>query len=185
MKMTIIIGGSGSGKSAFAEQYVTKHVKTNNRYYIATMQIYGEEERKKVERHRNMRKGKGFQTIEQPKNLEDAVSKMTGKCGVLLECMSNLVANEMFSEQGAEDEERIVKDVLQGIEELARQTVELVIVTNNVFEDGCVYDESTRAYNRALGEINIRLAQKADRVIEVVAGIANVWKECDLTDENF
>ena len=59
-----------------------------------------------------------------------------------------------------------------------------MIVTNNVFEDGCLYDESTMAYNRALGEINIQLAKKADRVIEVIAGIANVWKECVQQHEN-
>ncbi len=47
-----------------------------------------------------MRQGKGFQTIEQPRNLEDVTKSMEDKCGVLLECMSNLVANEMFTEQG-------------------------------------------------------------------------------------
>ncbi len=50
MEMTVIIGGSGSGKSSFAEQYFIEHVKTNRRYYIATMQIYGEEGKQKVER---------------------------------------------------------------------------------------------------------------------------------------
>ena len=176
MEMTVIIGGSGSGKSSFAEQYFIEHVKTNHRYYIATMQIYGEEGKQKVERHQMMRQGKGFQTIEQPRNLEDATKSMEDKCGVLLECMSNLVANEMFTEQGVVKEEETVKYVLQGIEEIAQKTSEIVIVTNNVFEDGRLY--------RALGEINIQLAKKADRVIEVVAGIANVWKECVQQHEN-
>lgn len=184
MEMTVIIGGSGSGKSSFAEQYFIEHVKTNHRYYIATMQIYGEEGKQKVERHQMMRQGKGFQTIEQPRNLGDASKSMEDKCGALLECMSNLVANEMFTEQGVVSEEETVKYVLQGIEEIAQKTSEIVIVTNNVFEDGCLYDESTMAYNRALGEINIQLAKKADRVIEVIAGIANVWKECVQQHEN-
>ena len=80
MEMTVIIGGSGSGKSSFAEQYFIEHVKTNHRYYIATMQIYGEEGKQKVERHQMMRQGKGFQTIEQPRNLGDASKSMEDKC---------------------------------------------------------------------------------------------------------
>ena len=65
------------------------------------MQIYGKEGLKKVERHRKMREGKGFFTIEQPTKIQDAIDKMTKEHNseriVLLECMSNLAANEMFS----------------------------------------------------------------------------------------
>ena len=54
---------------------------------------------------------------------------------------------------------------------LAQETEELVIVTNNVFEDGIVYDTSTMEYLRALGSINVRLAERSDAVVEVIAGI--------------
>ena len=47
----------------------------------------------------------------------------------------------------------------------------LVIVTNNVFEDGVCYDESTMNYIKAMGIVNIGLAAMAERVVEVVAGI--------------
>ena len=42
---------------------------------------------------------------------------------------------------------------------------------NNVFEDGIVYDASTMEYLRALGSINVRLAEHSDAVVEVIAGI--------------
>lgn len=41
--MTLIIGGSGSGKSAYAEDYMVSISEDRKKYYIATMQIYDEE----------------------------------------------------------------------------------------------------------------------------------------------
>ena len=56
------------------------------------------------------------------------------------------------------------------MEGLRKQADPLVIVTNNVFEDGMIYDDSTMEYIEALGRINERLAAEADEVVEVVAG---------------
>ena len=56
--ITLIIGGSGSGKSAYAENYVLEQAKNLPKYYIATMQIYDAEGERKVERHRRLRAGK-------------------------------------------------------------------------------------------------------------------------------
>ena len=58
--LVLIIGGSGSGKSAYAEDYITKLSKDCRKYYIATMQVYDEEGQKKVFKHQKMRDGKGF-----------------------------------------------------------------------------------------------------------------------------
>ncbi|MEI3187291.1 MAG: bifunctional adenosylcobinamide kinase/adenosylcobinamide-phosphate guanylyltransferase [Lachnospiraceae bacterium] len=59
----LITGGSGSGKSAFAENCVMQSG-AFERFYIATMKVWGEEGRRRVEKHRKMRQGKGFVTIE-------------------------------------------------------------------------------------------------------------------------
>ena len=93
---------------------------------------------------------------------------------VLLECMSNLAANEMFTEQEIREKNLVVSQILQGIRILKEQTGELVIVTNNISEEGTNYDATTVNYIAALGEINAALAQEADTVIEVVVGIP-VW----------
>ena len=60
---------------------------------------------------------------------------------------------------------------------LAAKLDHLVIVTNNVFEDGISYDAGTMAYLRALGRINAALVKRADRVVEVVVGIPVILKE--------
>ena len=59
----------------------------------------------------------------------------------------------------------------QGVESLKKGIRHLVVVTNNVQEDGIWYDTTTMEYLKAMGEINQRLAAMADEVVEVVAGI--------------
>lgn len=175
--MTLIIGGSGSGKSAFAEQYLVEIAEEEKKYYFATMKIYGEEGRKKVERHRMQRAGKGFKTIECPVDMEKAVQEMTEHpASVLLECMSNLVANEMFSGEIPCHKDEVVQKVVKGIQYLNERTAHLVIVTNNVFEDGVRYHKESINYMEALGEINRHLAEMAEHVVEVVVGIPITWK---------
>ena len=61
----LVYGGSGSGKSSFAEQLLLSS-KAERKYYLATMQVYDDEGRAKVLRHQEMRAGKGFVTIKQP-----------------------------------------------------------------------------------------------------------------------
>ena len=175
--MTLIIGGSGSGKSAYAEDYMVSISEDRKKYYIATMQIYDEEGKRKVERHRMLRGGKGFSTIEQPIDIGKAAEKMEdGERTALLECISNLTANEMFLEEIHGTEEAITEKIVGGIAVLNRELTHLVIVSNNVFEDGNVYDKTTMAYIRAMGRINQKLAEMADEVVEVVVGIPIVIK---------
>ena len=90
--------------------------------------------------------------------------------------MSNLVANEMFAENKIRLRDEVTAQILDGIEALNRQLEHLLIVTNNVFEDGISYEETTAEYIEAMGQVNERLAVMADTVIEVVAGIPVVWK---------
>ena len=175
--MTLIIGGSGSGKSAYAEDYMISLSKEKKKYYIATMQIYDAEGEAKIERHRMLRKGKGFFTIEQPVDIGKAIEKMEAlEKTALLECISNLTANEMFAGEVPKTEENVAEKIIKGIETLNRELTYLVIVSNNVFEDGKVYDKTTMAYIRAMGRINEKLAEMADEVVEVVVGIPLVVK---------
>lgn len=173
--VVLITGGSGSGKSAYAEKItVSLAGKRNNPalYYVATMQVYDEEGRKKVERHRMLRAGKGFETIEQPVNIMEALANMKSSNKiVLLECMSNLIANEMFSLEEVKAVDDVVDKICRSICSLAQKTNDLIIVTNNVFEDGITYETATRSYMEALGRINTQLAAMADVVTEVVVGI--------------
>lgn len=175
--MTLITGGSGSGKSAYAEQYTMMLAGEKKKYYLATMQVWDKEGEAKIERHRKLRRGKGFCTVEQPVSIEESVQRMeAGEKVALLECMSNLTANEMFAQEIPRSAQWVTDKIIQDIQELKHTLNHLVIVTNNVFEDGNSYDETTMEYIRSLGSINERLTEMADEIIEVVVGIPVILK---------
>ena len=197
--VVLVTGGSGSGKSAFAEEYLMRlSTQAETKYYIATMQPFGEESLAKIRRHQRLRAGKGFTTIEQSRDLTKAAQRIAKlpnqfqeeamtinrpensvpfiRDTALLECMSNLVANEMFAENKIRLRDEVSTQILDGIEALNRQLAHFLIVTNNEIEDGISYEETTAEYIEAMGQVNERLAAMADTVIEVVAGIPVVWK---------
>ena len=164
--MHLITGGSGSGKSAYAEAQILA-LNGECRIYLATMYPYDEESRQRIARHRKMRAEKNFTTVECYRDLEK--TEIPEHADVLLECMSNLTANEMFWPEGAGSDTE--EQILRGVEWLRRKARNLVIVSNEIFSDGCEYDSGTKEYQRTLGKINCRLAELADRVTEVVYGI--------------
>lgn len=173
-----ITGGSGSGKSEYAEQRAVERkeqrsdTQTAELIYVATMEAQDAESRNRIERHRKMRAEKKFTTRECYTHLEEL--KVGKQEVVLLECLSNLTANEMFSSKGRKDS--VVSAIKQGLCHVMEQSRDLIVVGNNVFEDGVQYDETTKQYLRQMAELHHFLAELADEVIEVVCGIPVFWK---------
>ena len=167
----LVTGGSGSGKSEYAENWLTGRNKKDGTYiYIATMQPYTEETMKKIERHHRLRAGKGFRTLEKYTDLSEL--EIPKNQGILLECISNLTANELYREDGTlNDLKETEEKVLAGVRWLNDSTARLVIVTNEVTADVNGYSEETEKYRECIGKINQRLAELADIVTEVVYGI--------------
>ncbi len=172
----LITGGSGSGKSAYAENELLRvgELQTDAGrcpyVYAATMRPYGEETMRKIMRHRQMRAGKGFVTLECPSGLSGVA--LPENRGVLLECVSNLAANELFCEDGTiKDAKETAEKIIEGIRCISRQTENLVIVTNEVNADAECYSEETERYIFLVGKVNQEIARMADRVTEVVYGI--------------
>ena len=162
----VITGGSGSGKSAYAEQCVLDFGPAE-RIYIATMYPFDEECDRRIRRHREMRRQKQFSTLECYTGLKTA--DIPEDSVVLLECMSNLTANEMYQEGGAGGQ--TVEEILAGIRYLLKRVRHLVVVTNEIFSDGIDYDSETIRYQSYLGQINSEMGRMADQVTEVVYGI--------------
>ena len=137
------------------------------------MYPYDGESRKRVKRHRKMRAGKGFETVECYTGLS-GVHVPEGST-VLLECMSNLVANEMFREEGAR--EKTYDEITKGILHLKEQAAHLIVVTNEIFSEAMCYQGDTEEYRRCLGNINQFLAGQSDLAAEVVYGIPVYFKK--------
>jgi adenosylcobinamide kinase/adenosylcobinamide-phosphate guanylyltransferase len=168
--LILVSGGAASGKSEYAEQLAVQQV-ADHFIYLATMEVWDEESRGRVERHRMLRQGKGFSTLEVPRALE-TVQVPSGSC-VLLECLSNLTANELFGPQGMEG---ALDRITDGLSHLISQSSSLVVVSNELFSDGITYAPETEAYLAVLAQLNRWLAERADYVYEVVCGIPICWK---------
>ncbi|MBQ3140378.1 MAG: bifunctional adenosylcobinamide kinase/adenosylcobinamide-phosphate guanylyltransferase [Clostridia bacterium] len=169
--MILVTGASSSGKSALAERFAQEL--GGPLVYVATMHAYDAEGRRRVERHRAMRAGKGFETVERYTDVggldvpRDAV--------LLLECMSNLLANEMYDDDGSH--ENCVSKIVDDVGRLRDGYRGVVVVTNEVFGDGALLDGFCADYVDNLGRINCALARMADTVAESVVGIAVYHKK--------
>ena len=163
----MIIGGSASGKSALAERWAASLPLP--RIYLAAMQVFDEESRARVLHHRDKRAGKGFETIEAPTALWN--TDLPAGATVLLEDLSNLLANEMFSPEGGGSEA-----ALRGVQSLLARCENLILVTNEVFSGGANYEGETEDYLAELAWLNRTLAAEADTVAEVVCGLPNILK---------
>ncbi|MCM1024235.1 MAG: bifunctional adenosylcobinamide kinase/adenosylcobinamide-phosphate guanylyltransferase [Prevotella sp.] len=162
--MTLITGGAKCGKSYFAEKILDGF--PGKKIYIATMQPYGNEAFQAIERHRKMRMGKDFKTVEKYTDISEII--LPENCGILLECTANLCANEMFRDGKIFDP---TEKIIRGFEYLKSRANALIIVTNEVGGDGIFYEKGTADYIKTMGEINRRAAEISDNVIECVYGI--------------
>ena len=179
----LVTGGASSGKSAFAEQVTIGLPKPH--VYLATMSSEGTEAQKRIERHRALRAGKGFATVEQPVHVADAALPEDSAEGtVLVEDLGNLVANALFGSGGTDAQDpqapsscesvasRLATDVLA----LAQRCGNIVVVANEVGCDGVVYDDATAGYIEQLGACACMLADAFDVVVHVVVGQPYVVK---------
>ena len=174
--MILVKGKPGSGKSQLAESLAMKLADEENAgraavfsgspLYLATMIPFGEEGAARVKKHRAMREGKGFETLEIPAEFRREERRIAPHFGgvCLLECVANLAGNEMHAaEHAGRRPEEIREIVMEEILWLGRNMKHLVVVTD-FFEDIPDADEDTRQYIRLVNEINRFLEEKADRV---------------------
>lgn len=196
--MKIVFGGSGSGKSEFAEGLISHSDDCRSddehydirKLYIATMRVWDEEGRERVRKHRLQREGKGFETLEIPVNL-GVLNTGLSKCYILLEDLSNLVMNEfyeridlfesefqdIFTDKFAEkfSNTEVLRDIctriVDDIRKVSEQASDLVIVSNDIYSDGVTYSVEVEAYKALFAMVNRELFAIADEIYEVVVGI--------------
>lgn len=182
--IVLVTGGSGSGKSEYAEKRIMDS-QIPKRLYLATMKPWDRECEKKITRHQKLRAYKGFHTVEKYSCLKELrlEKKPDEPVAVLLECLSNLASNELFDGEIVCGDsffgrcKRAEEEIFEGILKLSVQADLLVIVTVEVFSDGDGYSLETNGYRRVLASLNQRIGNMAGQVIEVVAGIPILIKK--------
>ncbi len=187
-RLILILGGARSGKSAFAERLAAHSGRAVA--FIATATAGDDEMRKRIARHRASRPME-WHTIEEPLDLAVAVRQAYKLADVvLLDCMTLWLGNMLFQEQGQYENDDMGKEELsrtsnlfderssQQIEALLTvvQSVEtgktLIVVSNEVGLGIVPAYPLGRVYRDTLGYVNQRVAQIADRVYLMVAGMA-------------
>lgn len=183
--MTLIVGVPDSGKSALAEEKVLELSGEGKRIYIATMIPFGEEGRQRVIKHKKLREGKGFFTIEAPVFVSESVKDVQGigDATCLLECVSNLVGNVMHDGAAGEEmpedldkdgtsalDDLVVENVVSDIRELSELCKNLVVVTNSFPGDDASYDDDTIRYVKLMDQVNQELIGISDIIYEYREG---------------
>ena len=176
--ITLVIGTPDSGKSALAETLAMES-KCRTRYYLATMNVCDEESRYRVNKHRKAREGKGFLTLEIPYGVDRALEVIQEPTDsvILLECISNLVGNEMhdnperalYCRPGAADPDAFLSQLMDDVKRLAAGVEDLIIVTN-AYEADTSYDEETMLYIELCNKLNHALQGIADVTKDVRGG---------------
>jgi adenosylcobinamide kinase/adenosylcobinamide-phosphate guanylyltransferase len=172
--IALVCGGVASGKSEIAEN-LTVSVNKGKLAYIATMAAAHDDEcQKRIAKHRRLRQGKGFTTLEIPYSLANCLEQLAGYDTVLLECLSNLIANEMYL--GRKSPEATVASISAGLKELRGKVRNAIIVSSTVLAGYKGYDEFTDQYIQVIGKLNCEIATAADVVIEAVCAIPVIHK---------
>jgi adenosylcobinamide kinase/adenosylcobinamide-phosphate guanylyltransferase len=169
--LALIFGGSGSGKSTYGEDLAVQLAGQSPLYYLATMISCDGECSQRIARHRQQRAGKGFRTIEQAVDLYQCVLAADGT--VLLECLSTWLTNEMYRGDAVAQPQQKIWSELQTLQQRCQN---LLVISNDIFADGMVYDGETEIYRQHLDWLHRQLAQRADMVVEVVVGLPILQK---------
>lgn len=161
-KLTLVIGGAASGKSAFAEKLVLSQGAPC--VYLATAQAWDVEMQEKIDLHRQSR-GPGWRTIEEPLDLVPHLDTITADHVILLDCATLWLSNHLL----ADHDLPLEADRLCAA--LARTQARTVVVTNEVGQ-GIVPEHALgRRFRQAQGALNQALAAQADLVVAVMAGL--------------
>src|SRR3990167_11559796 len=220
-KMTFVIGGARSGKSAFAEGLARKY---NAVVYLATAEVKDEEMRDRIQIHR-ARRPFNWKTIEAPFHVDRVISNLNEKAGlVYIDCITLYITNMILSgETGScrgerpfapakddensppltppamggetkgettsssldgrgkgEGEREILKQnqsqmlgEINKLSKVCRESKSDVIIVSNEVGLGIVPDNAlSRVFRDIAGSANQIIADEADEVYFMVAGIA-------------
>ncbi len=162
-KLTLLIGGAASGKSAYAEGLVRDA--GGARIYLATAEAWDDEMRAKIDAHKAARRLDGWRTIEAPLDITDALSKAGSDDVILIDCATMWLSNLLHAER----DWLVEADKL--LSAIATTPARIAIVSNETGQGIVPENALARSFRQAQGELNQRLAAKADLVVAVMAGL--------------
>ncbi len=156
-ELTLVLGGARSGKSRHAESLVV-----GPRVYVATAEALDEEMRERIAAHRAAREG--WETVEAPLNVAAAL-RGAGNRAVLVDCLTLWLSNLLLGEHDIP----AASDALEAA--LEARVAPTVLVANEIGFGIVPGNALARRFRDEAGRLNQRIAERADAVVLVVAGI--------------
>lgn len=170
-RIALVLGGARSGKSRYAETLVGANAERVP-IYVATAEAGDEEMAARIAHHRS-RRGHAWKTIEEPLALTEALARVAVEDTVLVDCLTLWISNLILAEREIEVE----VDALCAT--ITAMGARIVLVANEVGL-GIVPDNAlARRFRDHAGRLNQRLAEIADHVVFLTAGLPIILKAAD------
>lgn len=171
--ITLVLGGARSGKSRYSEQLGHDWLKANpngERLYIATCQAFDDEMSNRIDKHKEQR-GDNWTTIEEPFQLSDCLTRDARKPRfVLVDCLTLWLTNHLLAENAIDQK---ISDLCNA---LSKADGDIVLVSNEVGLGIVPENKLARQFRDHAGICNQRVAEIADRVVFIAAGLPLVMK---------
>lgn len=168
-RIVLVIGGARSGKSSFALRSADSI--NGKKAYIATAQAFDSEMEQRIQRHKNERPD-DWSTIEEPLNIASAIGEAINRYDVvLIDCLTLWLSNLMHAGRDIDKEIDRFVNFLKA-PELRQDKYELFLVSNEVGMGIVPENSLSRQFRDFAGILNQKVAQAADEVYLMAAGIA-------------
>lgn len=176
-RIILVTGGARSGKSRYCQ--LRAELISGKKVYVATCPADQQEDpemRLRIDRHKDDRSGRGWQTVEEPLALGQALKDSGQAAVIMVDCLTLWISNLMFAHTKAnkiplsEDE---VETLCNKILQVARNCAGTVLFVSNEVGLGVVPDNAlARQYRDLVGRCNQVIAADAHEVVLVHCGIS-------------
>jgi adenosylcobinamide kinase / adenosylcobinamide-phosphate guanylyltransferase len=166
--ITLVLGGTRSGKSRYAQQLARQL--SPRPLYVATSRVWDAAHQERIARHQRER-GPEWRTLECELELEALA--LDGEVAVI-DCVTLWLTN-FFSDEAA-DLERCQARAQRAIDQLVERRAQLLLVSNELGQSLHAPTELGRKFVDLQGLMNQYIAARADNVAWLVAGIATYLK---------
>ena len=167
-RLTLILGGARSGKSDYA-QALARMRGGDAVLFVATAEARDDEMRARIEMHRTARPAV-WQTLESPREIARALESATRTRVIVVDCVTLWTSNVLLAEESAARAE-MSREIDELLAWYRANDAEMILVSNEVGMGLVPDNELGRTYRDLLGAVNKKLAESADEVFLVVAGL--------------
>lgn len=177
MKNILITGGARSGKSYFAQELAMKPGKRV--LFVATAVAGDEEMQQRIEEHKQTRPAE-WSTLEVSTRVGSALRQKSGQAEIIIVDCITLLVNNIFSQHSDPTgeiidaplvEKAVISEISELVECIKDSSASFIIVTNELGSGLVPVNKMSRLYRDLLGKANQLLAQTADEVYLMVAGL--------------